>query len=176
MRQAVALAPFLFVAACAETHDAVIQPKLAPCTTLANQLCMLVAEDGGDPSLFYDGIEGFTFRWGVEATVRYSVEEIDNPPADGSSRRYRLEQTINEEVADPGVTYELTFPDETVDNDWFNPDPGGAGAVQMTGTRVACDQAVCDQLLAGSQSAPWRVTFELTSTPLTPLRAVTVTR
>ncbi len=175
MRRSTLLVPFLLLAACADTHDAVIQPSLAPCTGVASQLCMLVSENGGAPSLFYDSIEGFSFRWGTEATVRYSIEEIDNPPADGSSLRYRLEQTVNVELDDPGTTYELTFRAAPVDDDWFGPDTAGPGTVDMVGTRVACDQAICDQLLAGSSSTT-RVTFELTSTPLTPLRAVAVVR
>ena len=67
-------------------------------------------------------------------------------------------------------------PAANVDDDWFAPDPAGAGAVQMIDTRVACDSSVCADLLAGSPGAPMRVTFELTATPLTPLRAVTVVR
>jgi hypothetical protein len=170
----------VLAAACGDTHehDAVILPSLTPCTGLGSEMCLQVAEDGGAPSVFYDGIEGFTFQWGTEATVRYSVEEIDDPPQDGSSLRYRLEQTINTELDDPGTRYELTFPARNAADDWFAPlsSSGAITAVDMLGTRVACEQAVCEQLLAGSETASTRVTLELTSTPLEPLRVVAVVR
>lgn len=178
MHRSSLLLPLLLAGACADTHDAVIQPSLAPCTGVSSQMCLQVAEDGGAPSLFYDGIDGFTFRWGEETTVRYSVDEIDDPPADGSSRRYRLEQTINTELDDPGTRYELTFPARSMADDWFEPasSSGTVVAVDMLGTRVACETSVCNQLLGGSETVATRVTFELTAEPLQPLRAVSVVR
>ena len=140
-------------------------------------MCLQVAMDG-DTELFYDGIEGFTFTWGTETTARIAVEEIDDPPADGSSRRYHLEQVINTELDDVGTQYEITFPAKQPMEDWFQ-GAGGSGApaaVDMLGTRVACESSLCMQLLDGSLRLPTRVTFALTDVTTTPLRVVSVVR
>jgi hypothetical protein len=177
MHRSSLLLPLLLAAACGDTHDAVILSSLVPCTGIASQMCTQVVLDG-ETEHFFEGIEGFTFTWGAETTVRLSIEEIDDPPADASSRRYHLEQVINEERDDLGTRYELTFPPEQPMYDWFQPasSSGTIVAVDMLGTRVACETSVCNQLLGGSEILPTRVTFELTAEPLQPLRAIAVVR
>ena len=53
-------------------------------------LCLQVSSDGGAIENFYSAIEGFDFEWGYRYDLDVRVEEIANPPADGSSLRYRL--------------------------------------------------------------------------------------
>jgi hypothetical protein len=53
--------------------------------------CLLVREDpNADWRNFYDAIEGFTYEPGYSYKLLVDVRDIPNPPADGSSRAYRL--------------------------------------------------------------------------------------
>jgi hypothetical protein len=52
---------------------------------------MLVREsEDAEWGLFYDGIEGFTYREGVAYVLDVEIREIKDPPADASSQEYRL--------------------------------------------------------------------------------------
>lgn len=58
--------------------------------------CMLVKEgDGENWNLFYSQIEGFSYEPGYEYVLQVRKEKIDNPPADGSSIRYRLVKVVS---------------------------------------------------------------------------------
>ncbi len=77
-----------------------IGAELVDCTGEAPQKCMLVAEsENGDPEYFYDQIEGFTFVEGFDYVIDVAVEEVADPPADGSSLRYELIEVIEEVAA-----------------------------------------------------------------------------
>lgn len=73
----------------------------ASCQGLGARSCFLT-EDG----LFYDGIDGFEYHWGLVHTIEVDVYEVQDPPADGSSRRYELARVLKtERPADP--TFEV---------------------------------------------------------------------
>ena len=61
------------------------------CVGEGQRECLLVREDPTRAwSYFYDAIAGFEYRPGYTYTLRVAVRKIENPPADGSSRAYRL--------------------------------------------------------------------------------------
>ena len=68
-----------------------VASERVPCQGFVPQECLRVREHPSTTwTLFYDGIEGFAFEPGFEYTLRVRVREIENPPADGSSRAYSL--------------------------------------------------------------------------------------
>jgi hypothetical protein len=65
------------------------------CVGVGAQKCLLVKEDQFDPwQLFYGRIEGFDYVEGYAYELRVVEEEIENPPADGSSIRIKLVEVI----------------------------------------------------------------------------------
>jgi hypothetical protein len=73
-----------------------IEPERADCEDGAGlQECLQIARsEGGDVELFYDEIEGFDFEEGTSYVIDVAVDDIDDPPADGSSRSYTLVDVI----------------------------------------------------------------------------------
>ena len=64
--------------------------------------CMQVRESESDPwTMFYDRIEGFTYEEGHAYELRVALEKTPNPPADGSSLRYRLVEIISKQKVAP---------------------------------------------------------------------------
>lgn len=65
------------------------------CVGVAPQKCMLVkfhlAEDW---QYFYDTIEGFNFESGYFYKLKVDIQNVENPPADGSSKKYILIEII----------------------------------------------------------------------------------
>jgi hypothetical protein len=138
-------------AACAgdpEIRDGVVAPLRVPCTGEGSSLCISLEDSAGDegPGLLYGGLSGYSHRWGVEAHVRYHAETIDDPPADGSSRRYVVDEVVAELEGAVGPEFDLAFPDVPPGNGWFS--VGGVDRLDMAGTIVACAPAVCNDILA----------------------------
>lgn len=80
-----------------ETRRLWIGPERAECIGEAVQMCLLVAESADErPGFFYDEIEGLTPVEGTSYVVDVIVEEIENPPADGSSLRYTLVEIVEQ--------------------------------------------------------------------------------
>ena len=72
-----------------------VADHLADCTGVSEQKCMLIKENPDeDWSYFYDKISGFDYEEGYSYELRVTVEEIDNPPADGSSKKYTLTELV----------------------------------------------------------------------------------
>lgn len=66
------------------------------CNGPFSRKCLLVKQnDDPDFLYFYDSIEGFTYEDGYEYTLLVQRGRVDNPPADGSSFRYRLVRQIS---------------------------------------------------------------------------------
>jgi hypothetical protein len=94
----VATAALLFLSACSElfgpkdwvvTMD--VAPERVPCVGVGPMECLRVREHPDTTwTLFYSGIDGFSFEPGFSYTLRVLVREVPNPPADASSRDYRL--------------------------------------------------------------------------------------
>jgi hypothetical protein len=153
------LIPFLLLPACAgeDIRTGTVASTLSPCMQIAPSLCMTVMEEGAEgPQSF--GIRDFTFEWGVEKTITYSVEEIDDPPADGSSIERRGLTLISTRLEPAGTQFVTSFPDN-LDNAWLSPDI--EGIVSYGGYPVACASPLREEIGA-SRDVPFRVTFEHT--------------
>lgn len=60
--------------------------------------CLQVRESENDEwTLFYSNIEGFDYEEGTRYELLVRVEEVPDPPADGSSLRYVLVEIVSEE-------------------------------------------------------------------------------
>ena len=74
-----------------------IKPDLVDCIGEARQKCMQVADaEDGEYLYFYDAIEGFTFVEGTSYVIDVRIDEVEDPPADGSSLAYTLLQIVDE--------------------------------------------------------------------------------
>ena len=68
-----------------------IDSKLVDCVGVAKQKCMLVREDETSAwQNFYSSIEGFDFTEGKHYKISVKVTDVENPPADASSKKYEL--------------------------------------------------------------------------------------
>src|SRR5438270_599352 len=68
-----------------------VAPTTVACTGSFPTTCLQVRERQDAPwQYFYDPIEGFSFEPGYHYWLRVAVRVVPNPPADGSSRAYRL--------------------------------------------------------------------------------------
>lgn len=75
------------------------------CVGVGTFHCILAREPGQTDWNPILNIDGFTAEWGHSYRVRVRVEEVANPPADGSSIRYILVETVEDRVVDPGTTF-----------------------------------------------------------------------
>lgn len=50
-----------------------------------------------DGELFYDIIEGFNYEEGYKYIIKVKIEDVKNPPLDGSSNKYTLVEIISKE-------------------------------------------------------------------------------
>ncbi|MGA9271361.1 MAG: DUF4377 domain-containing protein [Lutimonas sp.] len=79
-----------------EIRTIFIADHLADCTGVAEQKCMLIKESPDeDWTYFYDGISGFDYEEGYSYELRVQVEELENPPADASSKKYILKELVS---------------------------------------------------------------------------------
>ncbi len=107
----------LMMLACQSTKNYSIY-TIASQTTIgygvAPQTCFLVKENNDTTwSLFYSDIEGFNYEPGYEYVIEVEKKHIENPPADGSSIRYKLIKTISKESKEsenlPETNQEIIF-------------------------------------------------------------------
>ncbi|HEX5694389.1 MAG TPA: META and DUF4377 domain-containing protein, partial [Arenimonas sp.] len=67
-----------------------------PCTGVAAAQCLQVRTEPGAPwQHYYGDIEGFSWQEGVDYVLRIREYTVANPPADGSSRRWVLEEILD---------------------------------------------------------------------------------
>ena len=97
-----------------------IHSKLVDCVGVGPQKCMQVKQNPDSSwEWLYQGIEGFDFQEGIEYKIRVVVEEVKNPPADGSSLRYVLHEIL-EPVSESNLKrMSVSVPDATYENDMF---------------------------------------------------------
>jgi hypothetical protein len=68
----------------------------APCTGVAPTLCLQVrTQPGAAWELHHGEIEGFNWQSGTEYVIRVRETPVANPPADGSSLRWVLEEVLD---------------------------------------------------------------------------------
>ena len=84
--------------AAAEEKTVYVGPVLVDCEGEGPQKCMLVKENPADEyMLFYDQIEGFEYEEGYEYELLVKVEQVENPPAGGSSIKWILVQEVGKQ-------------------------------------------------------------------------------
>ncbi len=67
-----------------------------PCSGVDRAQCLQVRTEPGAPWQHYYGeIEGFSWQQGVDYVLRIREHTVANPPADGSSRRWVLEEILD---------------------------------------------------------------------------------
>jgi len=67
-----------------------------PCSGAGAMLCLQVRTEPGAPwQNYYGEIEGFSWQQGVDYVLRIREHTVANPPADGSSRRWVLEEVLD---------------------------------------------------------------------------------
>ncbi len=67
--------------------------------------CLQIREDKEAPwTLFYDSIEGFEPEPGIAYRLRVKEFDVENPPADASSKRWVLDMVVEQEVVNPDVS------------------------------------------------------------------------
>ncbi|MGW8225878.1 MAG: META domain-containing protein [Anaerolineales bacterium] len=88
-----------------ELKTVYVGSKLQDCVGVAPQKCMQVKESPEEEyTLFYDQIEGFEYEEGYEYKLLVQEEQVENPPADGSSIRWILVSIESKEaVGEPGT-------------------------------------------------------------------------
>jgi len=80
------------------TYTIVVYHKKHLCVGLGPQECLLIRkEENKDWSLFYDEIEGFEYTEGFTYELFVQVDEVENPPQDGSSLKFKLRELIKKE-------------------------------------------------------------------------------
>lgn len=81
-----------------ETRTIFVGPLLVDCEGEGPQQCMLVKENPEDEyQLFYDQITGFDYEEGFEYELEVEVEQVENPPAGGSSLQWTLVRVLNKQ-------------------------------------------------------------------------------
>jgi len=91
MPSANAVQKFIYVAA-----------ERAPCTGVAPKQCLQVRNTPEEPwQLHHDEIIGFDPEPGIEYRLRILEDNVPNPPADGSSKRWFLDMVVEQRVVKP---------------------------------------------------------------------------
>lgn len=93
---------FIILASCSNNNHnnetLIIASKQGDCVGVAPQKCLLIkASSSQNWEYFYGSIDGFNYEPGYEYTIEIGKENIDNPPADGSSIKYKLVKVISKE-------------------------------------------------------------------------------
>lgn len=79
----------------------IVAAQTSECVGVGPQECLQVKQaDSERFELFYDAIEGFDYQPGYEYRIEVSITPVANPPADASSRHYRLVKVISKIAAD----------------------------------------------------------------------------
>ena len=88
--------------ATAETKLVYVAAERKDCAGVAPMQCLQVRQQKTEPwTLFHGEIAGFEPQPGIEYRLRIFEETVPKPPADGSSRRWVLDQVIEQRVVKP---------------------------------------------------------------------------
>ncbi len=114
-----------------------VAAETAPCTGVAPMDCLQIKESrDAEWQLFYDQIEGFVYEPGFEYELQVREEAIENPPADGSSRKLILVAVVNRTPVGSGAA--ANIPAELLGKLWVLESFGAADAQQplLAGTAI----------------------------------------
>lgn len=85
----------------------------ANCYGVSRTPCLQVKEKPNEPySLFYSGIEGFTYEEGYHYKLEVMRMKRDNPPADGSAYSYYLVKVLSKERSKTYIPTTISIPDQ----------------------------------------------------------------
>jgi hypothetical protein len=80
-----------------------INSYLIDCVGAGPRKCMQIRESKHDEWMsFYDSIEGFSFEVGYLYQIKVEITDVEDPPADGSSKAYKLLEIVSKKKAQPG--------------------------------------------------------------------------
>ncbi|MDH3395574.1 MAG: DUF4377 domain-containing protein [Nitrosopumilus sp.] len=92
-----------------ETTTFFIHPHLVDCVGVGPMKCLQVRENQHSEWLnFYDNIEGFSFSQGNSYQISVKITDVENPPADASSKKYELIEIIKQESTTDHSPYKNT--------------------------------------------------------------------
>lgn len=92
-----------------DTTTFFIHPHLVDCVGVGPQKCMQIQENQHSEWLnFYDHIEGFSFSQGNSYQISVKITDVENPPADVSSKKYELIEIIKQESTTEHFPYKNT--------------------------------------------------------------------
>ena len=76
--------------------DVYVDSKRVKCVGVAPQMCLRIKKDPNDEwQLFYSTIKGFDYQEGFIYKLKVNTFNVPNPPADGSSIRYELNEVVS---------------------------------------------------------------------------------
>lgn len=77
-----------------------IAPNTKKCFGEIEKQCMQIKHSKSQKSweLFYDNIEGFTYKKGYLYLIEFKESRIENPLADASSIKYHLIKIVSKEI------------------------------------------------------------------------------
>lgn len=92
-----------------DTTTFFIHPHLVDCVGVGPQKCMQIQENQHSEWLnFYDHIEGFSFSQGNSYQISVKITDVENSPADASSKKYELIEIIKQESTTEHFPYKNT--------------------------------------------------------------------
>lgn len=71
-----------------------VESNYKNCTGLMPMKCLMITKSGGTSEFFYDSIAGFKYQEGFKYKIKVQITSVANPPADGSSFKYKLIKII----------------------------------------------------------------------------------
>jgi hypothetical protein len=148
-----------------QQHTGTIAWYRTPCATVTATLCTVMTDETGTSTAFYNPIEGYTPTWGVEAEVRYTIEDASgNPDAVGA---YVIDQVVATRTVPAGAPAVWRLSSSWA---WFAAD---GDQLKLLGVPVACTAEVCADVLArDGAGAEFVVDVEATGDPARPVRAI----
>jgi hypothetical protein len=147
-----------------QVHTGTIAWYRTPCEAITAHLCAVMTDETGTSTAFYNPIEGYTPIWGVEAEVRYTIDDASGDDAVGA---YVIDQVVTTRAVPAGAPamWHLS-PGWT----WFAAD---GDQLTLLGVPVACTAAVCADVLTRDEAGvSFVIDVEATGDPTRPVRAI----
>ncbi|MBO3096962.1 DUF4377 domain-containing protein [Gelidibacter pelagius] len=114
----------LFFSCSSNNKTILIANAKVDCTDVATQKCLQIKEVGeSDWTYFYSDIEGFDYIEGFYYKIKVAVTEVENPPADGSSLKYKLIEVLEKSKAPLNLDQGSWLVTRVKDRDSFGRNP-----------------------------------------------------
>jgi hypothetical protein len=79
-----------------EIKSLIVADHKVDCVREEPQKCLLIRENENQQwQYFYGVIEGFNYEESFEYVIEVKIYDVENPPADGSGKRYVLKRIIS---------------------------------------------------------------------------------